>query len=786
MALPKHIIVLVFLIFSSFLNAQNFNDSWNEHFSYLDIQAFAQSNENIYAATENAIFSYNKVTNEITTITTIQGLSGDNITTLNYTASNNKLYIGYDTGLIQIYNEIDKTTFSVVDILNKPTILPTRKKINDFNIVGDLIYISADFGISVFFVDAEEFGDTYFIGVGNSQITVNQTVVLGDYLYAATEQDFKRGLVSNPNLIDSSQWQAGNLPGEWTNILKTETSLLAVSGNRIYSITGLIATSVLLLPEPILGISSTLTSIAVTTFKRVRIFTTALAMAQEYLAVNYNNTRYSSSVLAPDNTIYIGTTANQPLGKEAYGMLKSSPSNPQEFQAIHPNSPLLNRFFKIEILAGHLWGTHGGHSRTYGLTSSVQRSGISHLFNNEWKKIPYDSIAASVPNPRYLTHISINPLNANNILLSSYWFGVIEIEGQQVIEKYNSQNSSLLPLFSEVHLPLASAYDKNGDYWVVNSRVDQSLNRFQNGNWTSYSLGTIISPPVSNLGYGDIEFDNNGNLFLGSHGYGLISYKEGNGDNTFNNLRGIENNLPSNSIRTVKADNNNQIWFGTSKGLRVIYSPEEYVNGNPIVEEIIVLDNGEASELLYQQYITDIEVDDSNNKWIATLDNGLFYFSPDGQRTIFHFTKDNSPLPSNDILDIAIDKSSGRVYIATEKGLMSYESKTSKPQTTLDNAYVYPNPVRPGFNIVEEKVKIVGLTEDMNIKIVDIEGNLVAEAETKRNGRFKGFNLEIDGGTALWNGKNLAGNIVASGVYVVLLNNLETFETKVLKIMLVR
>ena len=64
--------------------------------------------------------------------------------------------------------------------------------------------------------------------------------------------------------------------------------------------------------------------------------------------------------------------------------------------------------------------------------------------------------------------------------------------------------------------------------------------------------------------------------------------------------------------------------------------------------------------------------------------------------------------------------------------------------------------------------------------------NLVAEAQSNRNRRFNGYNLEIDGGTAYWNGKNLSNNVVASGVYLVLLNDLDTLETKVLKLMVIR
>ena len=118
--------------------------------------------------------------------------------------------------------------------------------------------------------------------------------------------------------------------------------------------------------------------------------------------------------------------------------------------------------------------------------------------------------------------------------------------------------------------------------------------------------------------------------------------------------------------------------------------------------------------------------------------------------------------------------------------LVSFESGGSSPNEDLLSVYAYPNPVRPSFDIVEQKVKIQGISENINIKITDIEGNLVAEAQSRTNLRYRGYNLEIDGGTAFWNGKNLANNVVASGVYLVMLSDLDTFETKVLKLMVVR
>ena len=133
-----------------------------------------------------------------------------------------------------------------------------------------------------------------------------------------------------------------------------------------------------------------------------------------------------------------------------------------------------------------------------------------------------------------------------------------------------------------------------------------------------------------------------------------------------------------------------------------------------------------------------------------------------------------------------MDFSNGLVYIATDKGLVSFESGGSDSSENLKDSYIYPNPVRPTYNINQDKIKIAGITQNINIKITDIAGNLVAEANSNTNNRYNGFNLEVDGGIAYWNGKNFANNTVASGVYIVLLSDLDSYETKVLKIMVIR
>jgi hypothetical protein len=185
----------------------------------------------------------------------------------------------------------------------------------------------------------------------------------------------------------------------------------------------------------------------------------------------------------------------------------------------------------------------------------------------------------------------------------------------------------------------------------------------------------------------------------------------------------------------------------------------------------IVIQEGDlAQELFYQQTIQDIYVDGSNNKWVSIADAGVFQVSSNGQRTLHRFTKENSPLPSNNVLDIEIDEVSGEVFFATDKGTVSFLGSSTKGSDNLENAYVYPNPVRPEYT---GTVKIAGLMDKVNLKITDIEGNLVFETTSQ-------------GGTVEWDTTAFGKYKVASGVYMIFISSNDAAETTVKKIMIIR
>lgn len=781
------ILLIILFLSPNLFYSQDFSESWNDHFSYLNVGDISRGESKVYGAAENAIFVYDFDTNDIERLSTVQGLSGETISTIKYIESSGTLLIGFVNGLMQVYVESTRDFVTVVDILDKPTIPPGDKIINHFSFYNGLVYVSAGFGISVYDINALEFGDTYYIGMNGTQINVSQTAVLDDYIYAATSVGVRKALVTSPNLVDYAEWQQiGSF--NWIGIEAIESKIyLAAANKRLYELVGNSTPQRANYSHFIQDIRTSEGKLIVTTQRQVYIYdVNDISNADIINNIPDFISDFSSATLTSENIVYIGTSGDYfNSDKRGYGILKRTLGDNENQDVIHPESPFSNKAFSIEAKDNNVWVTYGDFNVSFN-PFPLRKRGFSHLKGEEWINIPSTSVFDAVN----LNTINVNPLNLNQVFISSFVHGLIEVVNDEPITLYSIDNSSFEsqhPTITDIR-NAASKIDKNGVLWCTNAKVANALKSFNiaTGEWRSYDFSEIITNPTSSeIGYKSMDIGDGSVIWLGGYRLGIIGYDSEN--NLLKNFNNEEANMPSRVVRSVAVDKNNAVWVGTINGLRVIYNVSEFFNDPAYqLSEIIVLDNGEASELLFQQFINDIEVDGSNNKWIGTLGAGLYYFSADGQETIHHFTTDNSPLPSNDIIDIALDEVNGLVYIATKKGMVSFGSNTSKPEESLNEAYAYPNPVRPSFNITEKKVKIKGLTDNVNIKITDIEGNLVTEAESRTNLKFKGHNLEIDGGTALWNGKNLSDRVVASGVYLVMISDLDSLETKVLKVMIVR
>lgn len=108
-------------------------------------------------------------------------------------------------------------------------------------------------------------------------------------------------------------------------------------------------------------------------------------------------------------------------------------------------------------------------------------------------------------------------------------------------------------------------------------------------------------------------------------------------------------------------------------------------------------------------------------------------------------------MASNTIYAVEQDPNSNLVYVATSAGFYRFYCSTAPAAEDFSEIYAYPNPVKPDYT---GWITIKGLTEGALVKIVDAGGGLVAQTTA-------------NGGIAIWDGCNMQGARVRSGVYYV-------------------
>lgn len=763
--MKKSFYIAIFFL-TQLLFAQQNNQMWKGYFSYNEIVDVESASGKVFAATQNGIFSKIIASSDLTIYNSVTGFKPESITTIHHSDAFNKTIAGNSNGLLLIING-DGSVTTKVDVIEDVPVPPNKKKINDFYEHNGRLYIATDYGISVLDLATSEFIITYFIGTSGEETQVLQTTVLGDEIYAVT-RDFgiRKGNLTNPNLFDFSQWQSFDT-GFWSGIITIDNQLVAMNNNaRTYRYNGTAFQEILNHIQPGLKLKTNGTEVIVTTQNHVYVLSQTFSQLAHITNIPDYSVNFTAATVV-DNFIFLGT--------EKDGLFSTVLSNPTTFENLSPNGPIRNYIFRVKKATNFLWAVYGDYSLQYN-PYALDEFGISkYSDNNGWEIIPYDDLFQA----KSISDLVINPNNQNQVYATSYFSGLLKIEGEN-IELFNQANTGPNGLESLVLSPPnpsyidvrvnSPAFDKDGNLWVTNAFVEKAIKVLRtNGQWQSYSLAGV-APTVATGRYGPMAIDKNKTKWVPSINDGLIAFNE-EYNNKFIVLNSTVGNLPSNDVRCVAIDNRNQLWIGTFSGLRVISSVDRFISETELTSNSIIIQEGDlAQELFFQQTILDIAVDGANRKWVSIADGGVFLVSANGQQTIFQFTKNNSPLPSDNINDIEIDGVTGEVFFATDKGMVSFLGTSTKPSDSLGDVFVYPNPVRPEFL---GTVKISGLTDKANIKITDIEGNLVYETTSS-------------GGTIEWDTKAFGKHKVASGVYMVFVVSEDGLDSTVKKIMIIR
>ena len=441
------------------------------------------------------------------------------------------------------------------------------------------------------------------------------------------------------------------------------------------------------------------------------------------------------------------------------------------------NSPKSNYAWELKIHDGRLWVTGGGRW----LDRYWRRTYIMYYENGQWTN--YDETKIQDQTGLFMQdalNVEIDPADPNHIWVAYYGNGVLELEGDTVVNWYHSGNSGLETSSSSnpnQYVRVGGVTrDAEGNLWMTNCNANTSVKVLTpEGEWLGFATEIAHAPIVDkvlitsrglkfvNLQHatnvpGLYVFDDNGTIADQSddvsHYYPTVSDSQG-------------NVLNATQYFSVVEDKDGNIWAGTNMGPIVCYNTSNVENLR--FNRIVLAD--ESDYLLNGVRVNCIAVDGSNQKWIGTNGSGVFLVNADGTEVLENFTTDNSPLPSNTVNSIAVDPQTGQVFFAVDGyGVLSYQGEATEGTEDYSNIHAYPNPVRPDYT---GYITVAGLMDNSLVKITDSAGNVV-------------YSGKSTGGMFVWDGCAADGSPVNTGVYFVLASQADSKSGSVTKILIVR
>ena len=746
---------------------------WQTHMAYTSITQVAESPNLIFGLSDGALYSSDKTGNDIRTYSKLTGLNDNTIATIFYSKEKKLLFIGYQNTNIDLLAD-DGTVTNIPDIMNQT--MSGDKVINRIYIKGDSAYLSMGFGIVVVNMNKQETPATYYIEKDKIKLPIYGVVVTATEIFASTSAGVYKANKSE-NLQDPQNWKI--MPGTPVGSKIVEygnTLYLMKESTGIYKYDGA-NWSLFLNNGGVRDLCVSEDRLLITT--PTAIYSYDASMSADMIT-NGLSTAYSAVYSSQNDTYSVAS------GNEGIVCLKNNQIEYQRAFSVKPSGPALNNCKEMFFDERGVLHVLSGGPRVY----SIGIPGYIMRYNgNSWsnRDLPYVDILS----------MTIDPQNPKHFFIGTWSNGMYELEFDddnynEVTEKhrFHATIGDTWPYKgwieaysgSTVNWICGLTYDNSGNLYLLNILAFNHIKAITKNK--EYKL--LYFSELTQKEFKTFKIMSFGQKWLlGNYGQsnGILIFNDDADCNVekskfysgFNDQDGTLTDFSG--YNAIAEDRLGNIWVGTGKGPIVFNNiknnPDAVYASNFGCTRIKIPRNdgsGLADYLLADEQIDAIAVDGGNRKWLGTYNSGLYLVSADGLQTIHHFTKENSPLPSNRILSLAIHPTTGEVFIGTDKGIISYGGEAIEPKSDYSNVYVYPNPVRPDYTGL---ISVTGLVDNSNVKITDISGNLIYEGQSQ-------------GGRLSWNGKNRFGERVSTGVYLVFAANSDGSQHVVSKIMMIK
>jgi hypothetical protein len=721
---------------------------WRAYLSHrLAYQSLLRGNV-VYTLTSGGLFTYDTLSRETRAYSTVDGLSSVPPSSLYYIPEYNRIVIGYADGSLDYFSELDDIRY--LPDIRRNTFF-TDKRINGFSHSGTRLFVATNFGLIVYSLDNNlPITDVTQFAGNQSRLPVT-SVATGEGKVWVTVQG--KGLYSAPlsaaNLRDPQIWAfesgGAGLPAG-TNIRQVAAAdrlYVQEASAGVYVRNGLAWEAV---PD-LAG-----------AWDRIYVSTGAVGASR----ISDGRVRYDNGIIFPLSVEGgIQHIASAGIGRAYVSTAFFGAVEVISFTQtrISPNGPQNNNSLRLAVGGGDVYVAPGGYDQIY--TPVVSGEGI-YYFNGElqaWEQLDQASgRLPAVPSTGFAR--AYFDAEAGQAWLGSWGAGLLRLASGQVEAAYTCENSSLSIITepcnpSRLDNTRVSGIDRDpfGNLWVSQDFARDPL-AVQTAAGAWQKIPGFRFP--ANHHIVDLMADDLGNVWMINSEQGLLVYTSNGTPEVLDDGRLIslragvnQGGLPTNEVTALALDQDGFVWVGTTEGVVVYYDPFSISQGSIVDAGTPAFDR---TALLSNTTVNAIAVDGGNRKWFATRD-GAFLLSENGDEVIRQFTEENSPLLSNEVLDIQIDPESGEVFMATDRGLISYQGDATEGERDCSSILVYPNPL---FSDYEGPIVIEGTTTGSSIKITSASGLLVRE-------------IESQGGRAVWDGRDVYGEKLRSGIYLALI-----------------
>lgn len=724
-------------------------DQWRTYVSHISVQDLVTDSENgLWVITTGGLF-HQSAAGEIVSYSKVDGLYGTNPTGIAFDPTHRRVWLGYPDGT---YSYVDIQTGVIRNFtdIQRNTRFPTRR-INRLRVSGSEVLIATDFGLVIVSASSGVVVDSYTQPGGfGSGVRIWDVIRRNSVFHLATEAGLAVGDPTQGDLLVSANWDTYPTASPVLAMGERSDGLYLTYGSVNARFDGTSVTPISQWP------------FTVNTYRTLpggRL--AAIATSQ----IDILSSDGSVQTLTRAGAAFTAITASGSdlvVGSRNLGLFMVR--NGVFSDPVELNTPYLNLFSQVHVSDGVLAvatsSTPGQFS--IGFTST----GYSLKTGEEWRNINADT-------DDYFSSRSLNSVfrvssNDSHWFFGTFGHGILRRDkstGEQ--ELFNQANGNLPGFDGGAGFIVGSGLspDTKGNMWAtIWANTTEPLVKFdrQSETWTRFPVSTKV--PFQTL-YWSVMMDSYDQAWitlltpsLQGRGLLVVGYDAAGAERSFRlTSLDAEGALPNERVKAVVQDQRGEVWVGTDRGVVRFLFPDRIITGTAQERRATPLINEDPTVsdriLLRDIQVSAMAVDPSNQKWIGTEDDGLWLVTANGGAVLKHFTAENSPLPSNKIVSIAIDDQTGEVYVATDIGMVGYVAESVQGESTMNALTVYPNPFRYSEND-GQRIYIEGLKDDSTVHILSVDGRLVRRFDTR-------------GGRASWDGRDENGNRLPTGIYTV-------------------